>query len=152
MTVNNAHQGFVVGDGKWPGRCSECGTSFEGIRPNMTLCHNCWYLGELAEAEKDFALLSTVLQAAGLRTEVLQTGGMVMCLAGYPTDAPLPYFMWGDPAEFEDPSFTVYIQGEDTEQDLYVRVYDYAQLPAALARKDEWIALANDPNTEEVTA
>lgn len=153
MTVNNSHQGIVIGDGKWPGRCSKCGTSFEGLRPNMTLCHNCWYIGELEDAESRFAPLAAIVSAAGLlRVEVVQTGGMVMCLAAYPTDETLPYFMWSEPIDGEsDGTFCVYTQDEDTMQDLCVFV-SLANLPAALARKNEWIALANDPNTTEARA
>lgn len=156
--VNNSHQGFVRGTGMHQGKCLKCGTEFDnGIRPDMTLCHSCWYSGEMKDASKDFHKLAIVIESTGMRTEVLQTGGMVMCLAAYPTEAALPYFMWGDPSEFgqeedEGASFSVYIQDEDTEQDLMVLVDGYAQLPAALSRWQEWVVRAIDPNQQEATA
>lgn len=147
---NNSHQGAVIGDGKHPGKCEKCGTEFEGLRPGMTLCSSCWYAGEMNEADASFAPLIAVAQAAGLRTEVLQTGGMVMCLAAYPTEAEVPYIMWGDPDYHDDSSFCVYIQNDDSEEDLVVLVPDDATLPPVLAQMPIWLAMAWDPVIAEV--
>lgn len=140
---NNSHQGFQVGDGKHPAVCRKCEAPFEGIRPNMDICRSCWYAEEMAQAAVDFAPLSTVIEAAGLRTEVWQTGGMVMCLAAFPTDAQVPYLMWGDPAEFDDGFFCVYVQDDDSEQDLVVETT--LPLPTVLAH---WASLVGVARTD----
>lgn len=122
--VSNAHQGFAVGNGRHPGRCSQCNAEFEGIRPGMTLCFGCWYKGELEKAEADFLPLIAAVEGIGWKWQVEQTGGMVMCLSARPGEALLPYCMWGHPDEWEDKalSFSVYLDEEESEQDLWVNV------------------------------
>lgn len=154
MPVSNSHQGFVVGDGKHPGTCQKCGATFEGIRPGMTLCISCWYAGEETSALERFAPLDAALKAAGMRTELQQTGGMVMCLAAYPTDEEFPYFMWGDPEDYEHPlGFCVYVRDrDDTMQDLVVNFprQNYEALTDMLRQRWQFLVQIADTNVTEL--
>lgn len=85
MTI--AHQGFMVGTGDWPGRCTapdhpaDRDRDFIGRAPGMDRCHSCWYGGSMRDANERFAPLTDLLTAAGVTDwYVDQTGGMVMCL------------------------------------------------------------------------
>lgn len=152
--------------------CKTCGAVHDGGDVNE--CRGCWYQRMMAEATERFAPITAAVEAAGWETQVWQTGGMVICLAGRPQGADNddweagPHAMWSDPEDAPmddgstDFSFGVYVDNTEdnctdgvylfgeraTLADLtWVLTNEWPAIVAASSRTDDMVHLHHHPKS-----